>query len=103
VAAPHRAALQIRTIPQDRIEHQFILTNKRTGAVVLVPILTEREKFSDGYSKTARFSDRMLSVMSMSSSYSLDAKASRGRARIFYASARKRAPLIRAIDPRVSS
>jgi hypothetical protein len=61
----------------------LILTNKRTGAVVLVPILTEREKFPDGYSKTARFSVKMLIVKSMSSSYSLDAKASRGRARIF--------------------
>jgi len=103
VAAPHCAALQISTTPQGRIQRQLILTNKRTGAVVLVPILAERENFRDGYGKIARFSVKMLIVISISSSYSLDAKASRGRARIFYARALKRAQLIRATDPRVTS
>jgi len=63
----------------------LILTNKRTGAVVLMPTLAKRENFRDGYGKIARFSVKMLSGLSMSSSYSLDAKASRYRARIFYA------------------
>jgi len=84
VAALHGAALQIGTIPQGRVERQLILTNKRTGAVVLVPILAKREKFPDGYSKTARFSVKMLIVFCISSSYSLDDNASRGRARISY-------------------
>ncbi len=38
LAAVHRTACQIRTIAQDGIERQLILTNKRVGAVVLVPI-----------------------------------------------------------------
>ena len=63
VAAAHRAVLQIRTIPQGRIQRQLILTNKRTGAVVLVPILAKRENFRDGYSKIARFSVKMLIVL----------------------------------------
>ena len=85
VAAAHGAALQISTIPQGRIQRQLILTNKRTGAVVLMPILAKRENFRDGYRKTVAFSVKMLIVLSISSSYSLDAKASRCRARIFYA------------------
>jgi hypothetical protein len=85
VAAAHGAALQIRTIPQGCLQRQLILTNKRTGAVVLMPILAKRENFRDGYGKIARFSVKMLIGLSMSSSYSLDAQASRCRARIFYA------------------
>lgn len=38
LAAVNRTACQIRTIAQDDIERQLILTNKRVGAVVLVPI-----------------------------------------------------------------
>ena len=101
VAAPHGAALQIGTTPQGRLEHPFILTNKRTGVVVLVPILAKRENFPDGYSKTAKFSVKMLIVICMSSSYSLDANASRGRARIFYAYSLRQALLICATNPRV--
>ena len=77
VAAPHCAALQISTTPQGRIQRQLILTNKRTGAVVLMPILVKRENFCDGYRKIAKFSVKMLICFCISSSYSLDAKASR--------------------------
>ena len=83
VATPHRAVLQIRTIPQDGIQQELILTNKRTGAVVLVPILAKRKNFRDGYKKIVRFSVKILIGFCISSSYSLDAKTSRGRARIF--------------------
>ena len=38
LAAVNRTACQIGTIAQDGIERQLILTNKRVGAVVLVPI-----------------------------------------------------------------
>ncbi len=86
VAAADCAVLQIRNSPQGRIQRQLILTNKRTGAVVLVPILAKRENFRDGYGKIARFSVKMLIVLSISSSYSLDAKASRCGARNFCAS-----------------
>jgi len=41
MAAVDRTACQIRTIAQDGIERQLILTNKRVGAVVLVPIRTK--------------------------------------------------------------
>ncbi len=96
VAAAHGAALQISTIPQGRIQRQLILTNKRTGAVVLMPILAKRENFRDGYRKTVAFSVKMLIVLGISSSYFLDAKASRGRARIFHALASKITEPIRA-------
>jgi hypothetical protein len=85
VAAPHRAALQIITIPQGGVQRELILTKKRTGAVVLVPIVAKSKKFRDGYSKTVRLSVMMLIGLCISSSYSLDAKTSRGRARIFHA------------------
>ena len=84
VAAPHCAVLQSRTTPQEGIQRQLILTNKRKGAVVLMPILAKRKNFRDGYQKIARFSVKMLISFSISLSYSLDAKASRCRARIFY-------------------
>jgi hypothetical protein len=41
MTAVNRTACQIRTIAQDSIERQLILTNKRVGAVVLVPIRTK--------------------------------------------------------------
>lgn len=99
VATANRAVLQIRTIAQDGIQRVLILTNKRIGAAVLVPLLAKRENFRDRYDKIARFSVTMLIGFCMTSSYSLDAKASRGRARFFHGSARKIAPLIRANDP----
>jgi hypothetical protein len=95
VAAAYRAVPQRRTLPQDGVQGELILTNERLGAVVLVPILAESKNFRDGYRKSDRLSVKMLIVSCMSSSYSLDANASRGRARIF------RAPQqgIRASDP----
>ena len=84
-ATANRTVFQTGMIAQDGIERQLILTNKRTGAIVLVPIFAKRKNFPDGYDKIARFSVKMLSGLSISSSYSLDAKASRCRARIFYA------------------
>jgi hypothetical protein len=99
VAAVHRAVPQRSTLPQDGVQGQLILTNERLGAVVLVPILAKSKNFRDGYSKRDRLSVKMLIVLCMSSSYSLDANASRGRARIF-------CPLqqeTRATDPRKRS
>ena len=70
-------------IPQDGIKCELILTNKRKGPVALVPIFAKRENFRDGYKKTVKFSVKMLIGFCISSSYSLDAKASSGRAGIF--------------------
>lgn len=85
VAAPHRAVPQVRTVPQDSVQREVILTNERLGAIVLVPILAKSKNFRDGYGKITRFSVKMLIGCSISSSYSLDANASRGRAGIFCA------------------
>ena len=85
MAAGDRTACQIRMNAQDGIQRQLILTNKRTSAVILMPIRAKRKEFPDGYDKNARFSVKMLTVFCMSSSYSLDAKAASGRARIFRA------------------
>ena len=41
VATANRAVLQIRTIAQDGIQRVLILTNKRIGAAVLMPILAK--------------------------------------------------------------
>ena len=85
VAAVHRAVLQIRTVPQRGIQRDLILTNERLGAIVLVPILAKSKNFRDGYSKIIRFSVKILIGSCITSSYPLDANASRGRARFFYA------------------
>jgi hypothetical protein len=92
VAAQDRTACQTGMIAQDGIQRKLILTNKRTDAVVLMPVLAKREKFPDGYDKNAKFSVRMLIRFCMSSSYSLDANASSGRARIFHAFTPKSEP-----------
>jgi hypothetical protein len=103
VTAAYRAVLQIRTIAQNGVQRELILTNKPKGTVVLVPILAKRENFRDSYDKTTKFSVRILIGFSISSSYSLDAKASRGRARIFYAWAQKTARLIPITGLRLTS
>ncbi len=84
VAASYCAVRQIRAVSQERVQSELILTNKLTSPVVLVPILAKRESFRDGYNKIARLSVITLIVLCISSSYSLEAKASRGRAGIFY-------------------
>ena len=48
VAAAHRAVPQLRTVPQDRVQGELILTNERLGAVVLVPILAKSNNVRDG-------------------------------------------------------
>ena len=83
VAAMDRTACQIGMIAQDGFHRDLILTNKRTSAVGLMPIRAKRKEFPDGYDKNARFSVRMLRLLCMSPSYSLDANASSGRAGIF--------------------
>ena len=94
-----RTAFQIGIITQDRIERGLILTNKRTSAIVLMPIRAKRKEFPGGYDKNARFSVKMLSVFDTPSSYELDADASRSRARFFYWSAQKYCRPDRATDP----
>jgi hypothetical protein len=85
VATRHRAALQVRTGSQEGIQRDLILTNERLGAIVLVPIFAKSKNFRDGYRKTTRFSVKILIGLGIPSSYPLDANASRGRARFFYA------------------
>jgi hypothetical protein len=85
MAAVDRTACQTGTIAQDGIQRELILTNKRIAPLVLMPILEKRIEFPDGYDKNARFSVRILILLCMFSSYSLDVKISRCRARIFYA------------------
>ena len=82
-AAADRTACQTRMIAQDGIQREVILTNQRTSMVVLMPIRAKREEFPESYDKNAKFSVRMLILLCMSSSYSLDANASSGRTGIF--------------------
>jgi hypothetical protein len=83
VAAVDRTACQTRMIAQDRIQRDLILTNKRADAIVLMPIRAKTKEFPGGYDKNARFSVKMLTSFFTSSSYELDANASRARARFF--------------------
>lgn len=69
---------------QNRVQSGLILTDKRVGAIVLMPVIAKRENFPDRYDKKARLSLTMRSVLHTPSSYLPDAKASRGRARLFY-------------------
>ena len=71
VTAPHRAFLQFRTICQQGIESELILSNERTSAVMLMPIFSKRENFGDSHHQMAKFSVKMLIVFCMSSSYNL--------------------------------
>ena len=71
-------------IAQNSIQRQLILTNKRKGAVVLMPISAKCKNFAEGYHKNAKFLVRILIDCCMSASYSLDANASRGRAGTFF-------------------
>jgi len=90
----------MRIFAQHGIQRLLILANKRTGAVVLVPIVAKRKKFRDRDYKNAKFSVKISNVLGMSSSYTLDAKASRCAARIFYAHAPKNISHIRTIGTR---
>jgi hypothetical protein len=83
MAAVHRTACQTGMIAQDRIERRVILTNKRTRAIVLMPIRAKRKEFPGGDDKNARFSVKMLIVFCTPSSYELDADTARSRARFF--------------------
>jgi hypothetical protein len=84
VAAVDRTACQTGMIAQDRIQGDLILTNKRTSAVVLMPIRAKRKEFPGGDDKNPRFSVRMLSVFFTPSSYELHANPARARARFFH-------------------
>lgn len=98
LAAAHRAVLQLGTLSQDGVQGELILTNERLVAVVLAPILAKSKRFRDGYGKSDRLSVKMLILSCISSSYSLDANASRGRARIFARLSKKPARPIRTND-----
>jgi hypothetical protein len=83
VATAHQAAAHCGEVPQNRPQRDLILTNKRPGRIVPVPVGTKLVNLFQAYDKKARFCVIMRIVLSMSSSYRLDAKSSRGRARIF--------------------
>jgi hypothetical protein len=59
-AAADRTDCRIRMSAQDGIHRQLILTNKRTGTLVPMPIPAKRKELADGYDKNAKFSVRML-------------------------------------------
>ena len=101
VATAHQAAAQFGMVPQHRPQRDLILTNKRPGRIVPVPVCPKNVNLLEGYEKKARFCVTMRIVLSMSSSYRLNAKSSRGRARIFCAPPREIQTLIPAIGPRV--
>ena len=101
VATAHQAAAQLRMVPQNRPQRDLILTNKRPGRIVPVPVGAKLVNLFQAYEKKARFCVIMRIVFSMSSSYRLNAKASRGRARIFCAPPREIQTLIPPIRPSV--
>ena len=68
VATPHRAVLQIRTIPQDGIQRELILTDKRISTLVLMPILRKSENLFESYEIKARLSVMIRILLCMTSS-----------------------------------
>ncbi len=68
VATPHRAVPQIRTIPQDGIQRELILTDKRISTLVLVPILRKSENLFESYDRKARLSVMIRILFCMTSS-----------------------------------
>ena len=101
VATAHQAPAQCAMVPQNRPQRDLILTNKRPGRIVPVPVGAKLVNLFQAYEKKARFCVIMRIVLSMSSSYRLNAKPSRGRARIFCAPPREIQTPIPAIGPRV--
>lgn len=85
VATAYQAPAQCGMVPQNRPQRDLILANKRPGPTLAVPVGTKFVNFFQAYDKKARFCVIMRIVFTMSSSYRLDVKLSRGRARIFCA------------------
>jgi len=83
VNAARDATRQLGVGPQEPLQHRLILPDNRLGTVILVPVWPKREKLLDGDDKKARLSVTMRKVFCTSSSYRIDANASRGRARFF--------------------
>lgn len=85
MATAHDATVQVGTVPQNRVQRDVVLTNKRTSAIVLVPSLGKEENLLDAYDKEARLCVMMRMLSFITSSYPLDAKPPRGRTRFFCA------------------
>ena len=75
--------LELRMGSQHRVQRHLILPNQRRSTLLLVPIRPKRKNFLDGNDKKAKFSVIIQIVLFTTSSYPIDAKASRGRARSF--------------------
>ena len=99
VDAVNDALLKMGTGSQNRVQRRLILPDKRFGAIVPVPIRAKRETFLDGDGKKAKFAV-ILVILFTSSSYLIEANASRGRARFFLRSQQKSAPTVRTTDSR---
>ena len=83
IPTAHQVAAQPGMVPQDGAQGDLILTIGRLGPIVPVPVWPKSVDSLEDYKKSARLCVTIRIVLSMSSSYRLDAKSSRGRARIF--------------------
>ncbi len=101
VATAHQAAAQFGMLPQNRPQRDLILTNKRPGRILPVPVGAKLENLFEAYEKKARFCVIMRIVFSMSSSYRLNAKSSRREGEDFFATRRAIPTAIPAIGTRV--
>jgi hypothetical protein len=99
VRAVSNASQKLGMRLQHRVQRGLILSDKRPGAIVLVPIRAKREKLLDRYGKKARLSAIMLMVVDTPSSYLFDAKASRGGARFFVRDGQESAQTVRTNSP----
>jgi hypothetical protein len=84
VNAGHRAVTQPRMGLQDRVQTALVVLDKRLNPIVLMPVRAKREKLLDPDDKKARLSVKIAIALHTPSSYLSDAKASRGRTRIFF-------------------
>ncbi|MGO9270424.1 MAG: hypothetical protein ACLQOO_09260 [Terriglobia bacterium] len=83
VNAGNEALLKFGMGLQGRVQRRLILPDKRLGAIVLMPIYAKCETLLEGNGKKAKLSVIIWIVLFTTSSYLIDAIASRGRARLF--------------------
>jgi hypothetical protein len=79
VPTASQATLQLPITLHGLVERLLILLSERDNAILSMPIGTKRETFRQSDDKNARFSVMIRMLLNISSSYTLEAEASRGR------------------------
>jgi len=95
MSAAHHVSLPFGFSFQQGIQFETILLDDRLGAILLVPIRPKGKNLPEGDRKKARFSVRIRMLVT-ASSYRIQGKPWRGRARFFRGIAKNSIPAARA-------